>query len=80
MYFSSAIAGFDERNNDKMSTFAKRLNTMVDDVRAFAHRMKTADQPFDAVRANGRTIADTLPDRGPDPTGTSYPVPPVSGQ
>ena len=67
MYFSSAIAGFDERNNDKMSTFAKRLNTTVDDVRAFAHRMKTADQPLDAVRANGRTIADTLPDRGPDP-------------
>ena len=51
MYLSSAIAGFDKRNNDKIGTFAKRLNTTVDDVRAFAHRMKTADQPLDAVRA-----------------------------
>ncbi len=67
MYFNSAIAGFDEKSNDKMRAFAKRLNTTVDDVRAFAHRMKTTDQPLDAVRANGRTIADTLPDHGPDP-------------
>lgn len=71
MYFSSTLAGLDEKSNETVRAFAKRFNTTVEDVRAFAQRMRAVDQPFDAVQTGGnkggRTLADTLPDIAPDP-------------
>lgn len=67
MYFGGALAGLDEKGSDAVRALAARLNTTVDDVRAFAQRLKASDQPFDATHADGQTLADTLPDPTPDP-------------
>lgn len=67
MYFSGGMAGLDEKRAETVRAFAKRFNTTVDDVRAFAQRVKAIDQPFDAVQTDGRPLADTLADSAPDP-------------
>lgn len=67
MYFSGALAGLDEKGGDAVRALAGRLNTTVDDVRAFAQRLRAVDQPLDAKHPDGRTLADTLPDSSPDP-------------
>lgn len=67
MYFGSALAGLDEKGGDAVRALASRLNTTVDDVRAFAQRLKSSDRPLDIVGTDGRTLADTLPDSAPDP-------------
>tara|TARA_R110002126_G_scaffold4971_2_gene25960 strand:- start:7908 stop:8720 length:813 start_codon:yes stop_codon:yes gene_type:complete len=67
MYFSAGMSGLDEKSGDTMRAFAKRLNTTVEDVRAFAQRITSVDQPLDAVQADGRALSEILPDSGPDP-------------
>lgn len=67
MYFSNALAGLDEKGNDAVRALASRLNTTVDDVRAFAQRLRASDQAIDTIRSDGRTLAETLPDTMPNP-------------
>lgn len=69
MYFGG-IAGLDEKGGEAVRALADRLNTTVDDVRAFAQRIKASDEPFDTLTADGRPLADTLPDASPDPETT----------
>jgi RNA polymerase sigma-32 factor len=66
MYFSGALAGLDEKGGDAVRALASRLNTTVDDVRSFAQRLTAPDHPLDAPRADGSTLADTLPASAPD--------------
>ena len=66
MYFSSALAGLDEKRGDAVRAIANRLNTTVDDVLSFAQRLTASDQPLDMPRGDGRTLADTLPAPAPD--------------
>lgn len=67
MYFSGGMSALDDKSGDTVRTFAERFNTTVEDVRAFAQRMKAVDQPLDAVQADGRALAETIPDIAPDP-------------
>lgn len=66
MYFGG-LAGLDEKGGDAVRALADRLNTTVDDVRAFAQRIKASDEPFDTLTDDGRPLADTLADASPDP-------------
>ena len=70
MYFGGALSGLDEKGSDAVRAIADRLNTTVDDVRAFAQRLKASDQPLDTIRADGSTFTDTLSDSQPDPETT----------
>lgn len=67
MFFNGTVAELDEKHPDSAGKIAKRFNTTVSDVRAFAQRIKAMDQSVDAVQPDGRTLADTLPDNAPDP-------------
>jgi RNA polymerase sigma-32 factor len=67
LYFGGALAGLDEKGGDAVRALAVRLNTTVEDVRAYAQRLRASDQPLDVMGANGRTLADTIPDSSPDP-------------
>lgn len=67
MFFNGAVAGLDEKSADAAARIAKRFNTTVGDVRAFAQRIKLTDQSLDAVQPNGISLTDTLPDLSPDP-------------
>jgi RNA polymerase sigma-32 factor len=67
MFFNGAVASLDEKGTDAAGKLAKRFNTTVGDVRAFAQRMKSVDQSIQAVQPDGRTLADSLSDFKPDP-------------
>lgn len=67
MFFNGAVANLDENSSHSARRIARRFNTTVGDVRAFAQRMRAADQSTDAIQQDGRTFADTLPDLTPDP-------------
>jgi RNA polymerase sigma-32 factor len=61
MFFSPALSSAEDRNDSRVRALADRLNTRIEDVRAFAHRLRTPDQPLDdAVQVS--QSAFTLPD------------------
>lgn len=67
MYFSGGMSALDDRSSDTARTLAERFNTTIEDVRAFAQRMRAVDQPLDQVQADGLSLAETIPDIAPNP-------------
>lgn len=70
MFFHGALRSDDgtgSTGNDVAQRVARRFNTTVDDVRAFAQRLRQPDHSLDAPDAHGRRIADLLADPEMDP-------------
>ena len=67
MFFSPKFAGLDERSDNAVRAVAERFQTTMEDVRAFAQRIKLPDQSLSDETADGFTVADTLADGAPDP-------------
>lgn len=67
MFFNREIRADGDPSGDVARRLAQKFNTTVDDVRAFAQRLRTVEQSLDAPAPAGGNYADMLRAPGPDP-------------
>ena len=67
MFFQRALADDEGIRGDVARRVAEKFNTTVEDVRAFAQRLRQSDQSLDEPAGVGRRIVDLLTSGEPDP-------------
>jgi len=60
MFFSPALSGVEDQNDSGVRALANRLNTRIEDVRAFAHRLRTPDQSLDDAVQGSQSVFTLL--------------------
>ena len=66
MFFNADMWQLNERSDKAVRAVAVRLNTTMEDVRAFAQRIRMSDHAIDTVLGHRSSITGDLADRQPD--------------